>query len=158
MKKEQVTHSETETVAVAEEIAKHLKGGEIFLLESDLGGGKTAFTRGLARGLGSKDEVSSPTFTLSHLYKGKCDLHHYDLYRLGEIGIMSEELREVIDEGSAIVAIEWPYLAEASLPIERLVRVSLVRQKNAEDDRSLSISCPETLSYLFTGTEEEQAC
>ena len=154
MLKELLTHSESETEKFATEVASLLRGGEIFLLESDLGGGKTAFTRGLARGLGSSDDVSSPTFVLSHIYKGKHELHHYDFYRLGEMGLMSEELQEVLADGDAVVAIEWPHVVKASLPEERLLLIVLKRQNTAENDRLLQIYYPTTLSYLFSDSGE----
>jgi len=71
------------TEQLAEAIGRRLTGGEVIELVSDLGGGKTTFVRGLARGLGSADVVSSPTFTVSKVYKAdKLELHHFDFYRL----------------------------------------------------------------------------
>ncbi len=152
-----LSHSEEETVATAQEIAMMLTGGEVFLLESDLGGGKTAFCRGLAKGLQSSDAVSSPTFVISHVYQGRLELHHYDLYRLGELGLMSEELREVLDEGTAVVAIEWPQLASGAFPPTRTLRINFQRQKTAEDDRLLVFDYPDSLEYLFN-TIKERLC
>ena len=102
-----LTSSEAETSAAGERCAARLGGGDVLLLYGDLGAGKTAFVRGLARGLGaSPDDVSSPTFTLIQEYRGRLTLYHVDLYRLqsieaGDLGL--EELR--MDD--AIVAIEW---------------------------------------------------
>src|SRR5215216_7840536 len=79
-----VTHSEEETAAVARELASTLNAGDVLLLSGNLGAGKTAFVRGLAEGLGiDPGEVSSPTFTLIHEYRGRgLTLYHADLYRL----------------------------------------------------------------------------
>jgi tRNA threonylcarbamoyladenosine biosynthesis protein TsaE len=101
------TASEAETSKVGEELARLVGPGDVILLEGELGAGKTAFVRGLARGLGAPaEEVSSPTFTLVQEYRGRATtLYHVDLYRL--------EPREVDDLGldelseGAVVAIEW---------------------------------------------------
>ena len=78
-----VTRSEAETSAAGEEFAARFAPGDVVLLHGDLGAGKTAFVRGLARGLGaSADDVSSPTFTLIQEYRGRLTLYHVDLYRL----------------------------------------------------------------------------
>ena len=105
--KEIVSASEEETAAAGEALGRSIQSGVVILLHGDLGAGKTAFVRGLARGLdASEDDVSSPTFTLIQQYLGRLTLHHVDLYRL--------EPREVDDLGlddllssDAVVAIEW---------------------------------------------------
>jgi len=104
---EQVTHAEAETAELAKNLARTLSPGDVLLLAGNLGAGKTAFVRGLAEGLGlDPEEVSSPTFTLQHEYRGgRLPLYHVDLYRLdtataGDLGL--EELRD------GVLAIEWP--------------------------------------------------
>ena len=78
------SHSEQETEALAQELAGQLRPGEVLALDGDLGAGKTAFTRGLARGLGFEGRVQSPTFTIVNEYEGgRLPLFHFDLYRLG---------------------------------------------------------------------------
>ena len=78
-----LTASEEETSAAGERLAATLQAGAVLLLYGDLGAGKTAFVRGLARGLGSQgDEVTSPTFTIVQEYSGRVTLYHVDLYRL----------------------------------------------------------------------------
>ena len=102
-----LSESEQETAAAGETLGRSLQAGAVILLHGELGAGKTAFVRGLARGLeASADDVSSPTFTLIQDYRGRMVLHHVDLYRL--------EAREVDDlglddllAGDAVVAIEW---------------------------------------------------
>jgi tRNA threonylcarbamoyladenosine biosynthesis protein TsaE len=110
------------TQAVAQRLAPLLKGGEVIELVSDLGGGKTTFVQGLARGLGYSGEVTSPTFTLSQIYRlnSSLELHHYDLYRLGEGGIVGEELAEDMSDPAIITVIEWAGVVEHELPADRL--------------------------------------
>ena len=106
---EVVTGSEAETSSVGERIAAQLAAGDVVLLHGELGAGKTAFVRGLARGLGARaDDVSSPTFTIVQEYLGgRLVLQHVDLYRLAPVEVSDLGLDELIS-GDAIVAIEWP--------------------------------------------------
>jgi tRNA threonylcarbamoyladenosine biosynthesis protein TsaE len=103
-----ITHSEEETLAVASELASRLQPGAVLLLSGDLGAGKTAFVRGLASGLGiDPGEVSSPTFTLLHEYRGgRLPLYHADLYRLGGPAADDLGLEEAGVDG--VLAVEWP--------------------------------------------------
>jgi tRNA threonylcarbamoyladenosine biosynthesis protein TsaE len=104
---EAITSSEEETTAIGERLGSTLRAGDVLLLYGDLGAGKTAFTRGLARGLGaSADEVTSPTFTLVQEYPGRLTLFHVDLYRLEEREVDDLGLEELI-LGDGVVAIEW---------------------------------------------------
>ncbi|HEY6362847.1 MAG TPA: tRNA (adenosine(37)-N6)-threonylcarbamoyltransferase complex ATPase subunit type 1 TsaE, partial [Vicinamibacterales bacterium] len=92
-----VTRSEEETQDVAREFATSLGAGDVVLLSGTLGAGKTAFVRGLAVGLGvAKDDVSSPTFTLIHEYRGgRLTLYHADLYRLSRAATVDIGLEEM---------------------------------------------------------------
>ena len=104
---ELVTRSEEETVAAGARLAASLQAGDVVLLYGDLGAGKTAFTRGLAQGLGAPaDDVSSPTFTLVQEYRGTVTLYHVDLYRLEEAEVDDLGLDELV-LGDGVVAIEW---------------------------------------------------
>jgi tRNA threonylcarbamoyladenosine biosynthesis protein TsaE len=102
-----VTASEAETEAFAAELSASLRGGDVLLLRGELGAGKTAFVRGLARGLGGDPEqVASPTFVLLTRYPGRLTLHHADLYRLAP----GEELELGLEElpgGRGVLAVEW---------------------------------------------------
>jgi len=103
-----ISDSPADTEKIAYNFALNLKGGEIITLDGDLGAGKTAFVRGLARGLGILDNVASPTFTIVNEYrKGKIPLFHFDVYRISS----SEEMYDIgwedyISEG-AVVVVEW---------------------------------------------------
>jgi tRNA threonylcarbamoyladenosine biosynthesis protein TsaE len=101
------TRSETETVELGERLAASLQPGATLLLHGDLGAGKTALIRGLARGLGIDPmEVSSPTFVLIQEYTGRLKLYHVDLYRVEPAAVDDLGLEELAG-GSAVVVIEW---------------------------------------------------
>jgi tRNA threonylcarbamoyladenosine biosynthesis protein TsaE len=103
------TAGEDETAAAGERFAESVQPGDVILLYGDLGAGKTAFVRGLARGLGiDPADVTSPTFTLIQEYAGTGGfLHHVDLYRLQPIEVDDLGLDELLSSGR-IVAVEWP--------------------------------------------------
>ena len=108
-------------------MAAQLVAGDVILLSGNLGAGKTAFVRGLAAGLGvDPEEVSSPTFTLVHEYRGgRLVLYHVDLYRLEKVA--TEELGlEEMGVRDGILAIEWPDRLAHLLPGAREVRVEIV--------------------------------
>ncbi len=102
------TSSEAETIAAGEALGLTLQPGQVVLLYGDLGAGKTAFVRGIARGLGADpDEVSSPTFTIVQEYAGRSmTLYHVDLYRLEPEEIDDLGLEDLVS-GDGVVAIEW---------------------------------------------------
>jgi tRNA threonylcarbamoyladenosine biosynthesis protein TsaE len=101
--------SEEETLELGRNLARGLKGGELILLEGDLGMGKTVFARGLAVGLGiPEDEVRSPSFTLVNEYEGgRCPLFHVDLYRLDDGDDLEGLGLEELTEGGGVVMVEW---------------------------------------------------
>lgn len=128
-----------------------LRGGEVIELVSDLGGGKTTFVRGLMRGMGSPDKVSSPTFSLSKLYRaGKHEVYHFDFYRLSEPGIIAEELNEVIEDPQAIAVVEWADVVQHVLPEARL---TIVIALQPDGNRKLTFNYPESLGYLVEAAE-----
>lgn len=129
-------------------IGRKLRGGEVVELVSDLGGGKTTFVRGLARGLASHDAVHSPSFTLGNQYRaGKLTLYHFDFYRLFEPGIMREELAESLADPKAVVVVEWGKIVKDILPTDRLT-VSL--RATGDKSRELLFTYPKSLSYLIS--------
>jgi tRNA threonylcarbamoyladenosine biosynthesis protein TsaE len=104
---EHVTSSEAETAAVGRALGRSLVAGAAVLLTGPLGAGKTAFTRGIAEGLGcDPDDVSSPTFTIVQEYRGRVRLQHVDLYRLAPNEVDDLALEDLW-EGSVLV-VEWP--------------------------------------------------
>ncbi len=141
------TVSPEETEAFAMNIGQRLQGGEVIELIADLGGGKTTFTRGLARGAGSSDAVSSPTFTVSKVYETpKFEIHHFDFYRLNDPGLNAHELEDLVGDPSAVVVVEWADGAQHVLPENRLaIRLSAV------DDsvREIHLEYESSLAYLL---------
>jgi tRNA threonylcarbamoyladenosine biosynthesis protein TsaE len=128
---------EISTLQVADKLARQLKGGEFIELVGDLGSGKTTFVKGLAKGLDSKDEVSSPSFVLRNTYDGRLKLNHFDLYRLEEPGLIGHEIMDALDEKNSVTAVEWAGASEEVLPEKRIV-VELTPV--AADSRKIKIS------------------
>ena len=124
MTKTITTQSEDETAAAGRELAATLAAGDVVLLYGDLGAGKTAFVRGLAEGLSvSRDEVSSPTFTLIQEYRGgRLPLFHVDLYRIEDPREFDElGLDEIAEDG--VLAIEWA--ERLPVPPPNAIRISI---------------------------------
>jgi len=136
------SNSEAETEAMAADLARDLTGGEVIFLEGDLGAGKTAFVRGLARGLGAReDAVASPTFVIHTTYpcaSGRM-LHHADLYRLAsELGAEDVGLFELPGPRD-ILAIEWAARMK-SYPWKRVIQVHITHDGTGDDQRRIEIT------------------
>ncbi|MGO1357186.1 MAG: tRNA (adenosine(37)-N6)-threonylcarbamoyltransferase complex ATPase subunit type 1 TsaE [Alkalibacterium gilvum] len=116
-----ITNNEKETKRVAKKISAHLKPAMTILLEGQLGAGKTAFTKGIAEGLGIQRLLKSPTYTLIREYtKGRLPLYHMDLYRLEH----SEDEELGLEEyfyGSGVSVVEWGSFMKEDLPKEHLM-------------------------------------
>ena len=131
-----LTNSPAETEAVGAALARVLPAGTILAYRGDLGAGKTAFTRGLARGLGYTDPVSSPTYTIVNEYLGgRLPLFHFDMYRLGS----SDELWDIgwedyLDRGG-ICAVEWSENVDDAM--ENAVYVTI--EKTGEESRKITV-------------------
>ncbi len=111
-----LSHSAQETEAIAEAYAKRVKPNDVLAFFGGLGMGKTAFTRGLARGLGVKGEVLSPTFALVHEYEGAVPLYHFDMYRVTSFeDLYSTGFFDYLDTG-AVIAVEWSENIADALP------------------------------------------
>ena len=120
-------------------IGAALRGGEVLELIGDVGAGKTTLTKGLAEGLAISEPVQSPTFTISRVYAARdgLHLHHYDFYRLGEAGIMAEDVNEVMHDPAAVTVIEWSGAVSDVLPTDRL-QISI--QATDENERNVMVS------------------
>ena len=122
-----VTNSEHETIDVGRRLAHDLRAGDVLLISGHLGAGKTAFVRGLAQGLGiDPNDVSSPTFTLVHEYRGgRLVLYHADLYRLERAATEDLGLEEM-GVADGVLAIEWPDRLTHALSAARTVTIEIV--------------------------------
>ena len=134
-----LSHSTQETEAIGEELAQKLRGGDVLAFTGSLGMGKTAFTRGLARGLGCRGRVTSPTFTIVNEYEGRTPLFHFDMYRLGS----SDELFDIgwddyLARGGDC-AVEWSERVSDALP-EDTIFVDIARTDEHEDWRTITVT------------------
>ena len=142
-----LTHSPDETQRVGAALAKTLCGGEVIAFLGDLGAGKTAFTRGLADGLGVTDAVTSPTYTIVNEYlTGRLPLFHFDMYRLGS----SEELFDIGWEDylarGGVCAVEWSENVQDALEAPITVRID--RVPDGDDCRRITITGGKPLEHL----------
>jgi tRNA threonylcarbamoyladenosine biosynthesis protein TsaE len=133
------THSDTETVEVGREFAATLKGGDIVALHGNLGAGKTVFARGVARGLGITEPVTSPTFTVVQEYEGPdLRLYHIDLYRLqDEDDAIAFGIEDFLNDPEAVTLLEWAERIAGILPEEH--RAVAIESPDA-NTRTLAIS------------------
>lgn len=132
--------SENDTKRIGEAIGARLKPGSVVALSGELGAGKTTLVKGIAKGLGVRDEndVSSPTFTLIHEYKGRCPVFHIDWYRLAAVSGPDEDMAgECIDRIDAVTLVEWAERAPELLPKDAL-RIRL--EHRGEHERRITVS------------------
>ena len=139
-----VTNSPAETEALGQRLAERLQPGDVIAYTGDLGAGKTAFTRGLACGLGITERITSPTFTIVNEYQGgRLPLFHFDMYRLGS----SDELYEIGWEDylarGGVCAVEWSEIVADALE-EDCIRVD-IRQGESENQRKITVEGVEDL-------------
>lgn len=119
------SHGPEDTAALGERLGREAAPGEVYTLIGDLGVGKTVFTQGVARGLGIKDCVNSPTFTIVQSYEdGRLPFYHFDVYRIGDVEEMEEIGYEDCFYGQGICLIEWANLVEEILP-EKYVQITI---------------------------------
>ena len=111
------TNSPEETFEAGRQLALLAKPGDVYTLNGDLGVGKTVFTQGVAAGLGIKEHVNSPTFTIVQVYEeGRLPFYHFDVYRIGDIEEMDEIGYEDYFYGNGLCIIEWAELIEELIP------------------------------------------
>ena len=138
-----LTNSPVETERVGEKLAQQLRPGAVIAYRGDLGAGKTAFTRGLARGLGYSDPVTSPTYTIVNEYLGgRLPLFHFDMYRLRS----AEDLWDIgwedyLDRGG-VCAVEWSENVEDAMENAILITI----EKLGEDSRRITVEGGENLA------------
>ena len=140
-----LTNSPAETEAIGAALAKILTPGTVLAYRGDLGAGKTAFTRGLARGLGYSDPVTSPTYTIVNEYLGgRLPLFHFDMYRLGSADDLWDiGWEDYLDRGG-ICAVEWSENVEEALEGAIIITI----EKLGEDTRRITLEGGDVLADL----------
>ena len=140
-----ITHSPAETEAVGAALGKVLQPGTVIAYRGDLGAGKTAFTRGLANGLGAGDMVTSPTYTIVNEYlSGRLPLFHFDMYRLRSADDLWDiGWEDYLDRGG-VCAVEWSENVADALEKPIYVRI----EKTGEETRRITIEGGEDLADL----------
>lgn len=135
--REFISNSVADTEAFAEQLSSAFTGGEVLLLNGELGAGKTHFVKGLARGLGIFDTVTSPTFALHNSYEGRLTLNHFDFYRVEsseEVEILG--LNEFFYDKQAVAAIEWSENVKELLPPD-CIEVKI--EKLNDEERKITV-------------------
>ncbi len=136
---EYLSHSAVETESIGESLGRRLSAGSVVAYRGGLGVGKTAFTRGLARGLGCRSRVTSPTFTIVNEYRGDTPLFHFDMYRLeSEDTLFDIGWDDYLLRGG-VCAVEWSENVSDALP-EDTVFVTISRHEQHDDWRHITIT------------------
>ena len=132
------SHSVSETEELGCRLASVLSPGAVVAYQGGLGMGKTAFTRGLARGLDCRSRVTSPTFTIVNEYEGRIPLFHFDMYRLpDENALFDIGWEDYLDRGG-VCAVEWSEQVADAMPVDT-VYVTIARHPQQEDWRIITI-------------------
>ena len=135
---EYLSHSEAETETLGQQLGQTLSPGTVVAYRGGLGMGKTAFTRGLARGLGYPGRVTSPTFTIVNEYDGRVPLFHFDMYRLADADALFDiGWEDYLDRGG-VCAVEWSEQVEEALR-EDTVWVTIARHPEQDTWRIITI-------------------
>lgn len=119
------TNSPEETFEIGFKLGQKAKSGQVYSLSGDLGVGKTVFTQGFAKGIGVKENVNSPTFTILQIYEdGRIPLYHFDVYRISDIDEMEEIGYTEYFYGEGVCLIEWAELIGTLLP-ENVIKIKI---------------------------------
>lgn len=153
------SQSEQDTFHIAEELGKKASAGEIYLLEGDLGTGKTVFAKGFASGLGITEPVTSPTFTIIQEYgEGRLPLYHFDVYRIADVEEMYELGYEGYFFGEGVCLIEWASLIHDLLPADCHVVCVEKELEKGFDFRWIRIDETEDMHECAKTMHDERKC
>lgn len=131
-----ITHSPEETERVGAALGRVIPAGTVIAYEGDLGAGKTAFTRGLSRGLGCAEQVTSPTYTIVNEYlSGRCPLFHFDMYRLRTADDLWDIGWEDYLDRNGVCAVEWSENVREALEDPVIVRI----EKLGDETRRITL-------------------
>lgn len=134
------TNSVADTVELGRKLGSMLQKGDNVCLFGDLGTGKTAFTNGIAKGLGISGYITSPTFTIVNEYEGRLPLYHFDVYRIGDADEMIDTGYYEYIDGDGVTVIEWADLIREILPSERIEVCIKKDDHEGSDSRMIIIS------------------
>ncbi|MCL2674203.1 MAG: tRNA (adenosine(37)-N6)-threonylcarbamoyltransferase complex ATPase subunit type 1 TsaE [Defluviitaleaceae bacterium] len=142
-----MTHTTTspeQTFELAVKLAAELSGGEVICLNGDLGAGKTAFTKGLAHGLGVCETITSPTFTIvNEYYSGRIPLYHFDVYRLTNSAEVEDTAFFDYFSGNGVIVVEWASQIEEVLaeliPAGKRIDITITHSEPCEQARQIAI-------------------
>ena len=145
-----LTQSPEETEKLGERVSAVLRGGEVLALFGPMGMGKTAFTRGIAKGLGVKEGVSSPTFALVHEYAGRIPIYHFDMFRVTSWDdLYSTGFFDYL-ETEGILVIEWSENIENALPAGT---ITVSFEQTGENERVINIDGADDIDLTETETQ-----
>ena len=140
-----ITHSPAETEKIGAALGRVIPAGTVIAYEGDLGAGKTAFTRGLARGLGCAEQVTSPTYTIVNEYlSGRCPLFHFDMYRLHSADDLWDIGWDDYLDRNGVCAVEWSENVRDALEDPVIVRI----EKIGDDSRRITLEGGDHLAAL----------
>ncbi|MFH0975669.1 MAG: tRNA (adenosine(37)-N6)-threonylcarbamoyltransferase complex ATPase subunit type 1 TsaE [Spirochaetota bacterium] len=139
MREEIITHSEQETFDWAMRLGMSAGTGSVFALCGELGTGKTIIAKGIAKGLGIDEDITSPTFLMMEVYEGKLKLYHFDLYRIDDAEELNELNFEEYWDGDGVSVIEWAEKAAEKIPANA-IKIKLEWISGAE--RRINIEYP----------------
>lgn len=145
-----ISHSEKETTRLGTLLGEHLVAGDVVCLDGDLGTGKTAFAKGIAAGLGVKEPITSPTFTLVNTYHGRLILHHFDIYRVDDLEELFAIGFEEYMDGEAVTLIEWAEKLDTPLN-GHVLHVLLTRGEELDSRKIVILGAPNALKLHFQG-------
>lgn len=150
-----LTLSAEETSKIGERLGKLVGIGNIICLSGDLGAGKTAFTKGIAKGLGVVDYVTSPTYTIINEYEGRLPLYHFDVYRLNDVEEMYELGYEEYFFGDGVVVLEWADIVKEIIPKERLW-ITILNSKGDDSREIILEATGEAYDKILKGMEQNE--
>jgi tRNA threonylcarbamoyladenosine biosynthesis protein TsaE len=150
-----ITESAEETSNIGEQLGRLLIKGNIICLSGDLGAGKTAFTKGIAKGLGVEDYVTSPTYTIINEYQGRLPLYHFDVYRLNDVEEMYELGYEEYFFGDGIVVLEWADIVRDIIPGDRLW-ITILNTKGDDSREIIMEPTGEVYDEIVKGIEHNE--
>jgi tRNA threonylcarbamoyladenosine biosynthesis protein TsaE len=149
------TASAEETACIGERLGRLVTKGNIICLTGDLGAGKTAFTKGIAKGMEVEDYVTSPTYTIINEYQGRLPLYHFDVYRLNDVEEMYELGYEEYFFGDGVVVLEWADIVRDIIPAERLW-ITILNTRGDDSREIIMEPTGEAYDNILKGMEHDE--